>query len=361
MSSSDLVVTSVSNPPASALAGNSFSVTDNTTNNGNGTTGASTTNYRFSVDNVITAADSLLTGTRAVPGLVASGNSSGTVTVTIPAGLSPGTYFLGACADSTNAVAESSETNNCLASTTTINVSSPSVAGLVAAYGFNETSGTTSVDASGTGNNGTLTNGAVFAGGKNGNGLSLDGVNDYFEAPETASIDIRGTITISAWINRRTQLTNGQEQTIARKDEGGGYLYHFRQGNLGNDPNNDLLVYTPGAGASHHTAANLSLGINTWHYAAVTYDADTDRVKIYLDGQEVLNEEDTVSGGYSSGSGALTIGSLRGTANFHDGSIDDVRIYNRALTQAEIQADMNTAVGGASNTAPTISSIAGRH
>ena len=74
----------------------------------------------------------------------------------------------------------------------------------------------------------------------------------------------------------------------------------------------------------------------------------------------MLNEEDTVSGGYSSGSGALTIGSISGTANFHDGSIDDVRIYNRALTQAEIQADMNTAVGGASNTAPTISSIAGQ-
>ena len=130
--------------------------------------------------------------------------------------------------------------------------------GLVAAYGFNETSGTTSVDASGNGNNGTLTNGAVFASGKNGNGLSLDGVNDYFEAPETSSIDIRGTITISAWINRRTQLTNGEEQTIVFKEEGGGYLYYFRQSNLGNDPNNDWLIYTPGAGAwSHHAAVNL--------------------------------------------------------------------------------------------------------
>jgi YD repeat-containing protein len=117
------MVTVISNPPATAAQGTSFSVTDTTANNGNTSAAASTTNYRLSLDNVITTSDPLLTGTRSVPSLAASTNSNGSVNVTIPAGLASGTYFLGACADSGGAVAESNETNNCLASTGTIIVS----------------------------------------------------------------------------------------------------------------------------------------------------------------------------------------------------------------------------------------------
>jgi YD repeat-containing protein len=119
----DLVVTVISNPPATAAQGTSFSVTDTTANSGNASAAASTTNYRLSLDNVITTSDALLTGTRSVPSLAAATNSSGSVNVTIPAGLASGTYFLGACADGENTVAESNETNNCLASTGTIIVS----------------------------------------------------------------------------------------------------------------------------------------------------------------------------------------------------------------------------------------------
>jgi hypothetical protein len=118
----DLVVTSVSDPPATAVAGGSFSVIDTTDNNGTGPAGASTTSYRLSTDAIITTSDPLLIGGRSVPGLAAGSNSSGNTTVTIPANLASGTYFLGACADNANTVAESNETNNCLASATTVTV-----------------------------------------------------------------------------------------------------------------------------------------------------------------------------------------------------------------------------------------------
>jgi hypothetical protein len=118
----DLVVSALSNPPASAAAGGSFAVTETTANTGTATAGASTTRYRLSLDSTITGADPLLTGSRAVPSLAAGGSSSGTTTVTIPGSLTPGTYYLGACADDLGAVAESNEGNNCRASTTTIQV-----------------------------------------------------------------------------------------------------------------------------------------------------------------------------------------------------------------------------------------------
>jgi len=120
----DLVVSSLSNPPTTAPQGGSFSVTEITRNQGTGTAGASTTRYRISTDSIITSADPLLTGSRSVPSLAAGANSSGTISATIPTTTPPGTYFLGACADSLGAVTESSETNNCLASTTTLTVTS---------------------------------------------------------------------------------------------------------------------------------------------------------------------------------------------------------------------------------------------
>ena len=72
--------------------------------------------------------------------------------------------------------------------------------GLVAAYAFNEASGATAADASGTGNNGVLTNGALFTAGKTGNGVGLDGVNDYVNLGNRASLRITGSMTLSAWV-----------------------------------------------------------------------------------------------------------------------------------------------------------------
>jgi subtilase family serine protease len=116
----NLVISSLNNPPASVAVLATFSVTDTTINSGNMLAAASTIYYRLSTDTAITSADPLLTGTRPVPALAAGGNSTGTVTVRIPLIVAPGAYYLGACADATNVVAESSETDNCRVSTTTI-------------------------------------------------------------------------------------------------------------------------------------------------------------------------------------------------------------------------------------------------
>src|SRR5206468_7061676 len=113
------------------VAGSSFSVTDTTANTGFASAAASTTSYRLSLDSTITNGDPLLGGTRSIPTLTVGSNSSGSVTVTIPNSLAAGAYYLGSCADHADVIPESSETNNCRASTTTITVSAaPSITGL---------------------------------------------------------------------------------------------------------------------------------------------------------------------------------------------------------------------------------------
>ncbi len=121
-----------------------------------------------------------------------SGTATGTGSWSVSAiALLPGTNVL--------TVTARDAANNSATAVLTVNYTAPG--GLVGAYPFNETGGTATADVSGAGNNGTLLNGAAFAAGKNGNGLSLDGVNDYVNLGNAASLQITGSMTISAWIN----------------------------------------------------------------------------------------------------------------------------------------------------------------
>jgi hypothetical protein len=118
----DLVETALTNPPATATAGSSFSVTDTVTNQGSAAAGSTLTRYFLSLNATKGGTDILLSGSRVVPGLAAGGTSSGTVTVTIPGGTPANAYFLLACSDDSKAVTELNENNNCRASATKVTV-----------------------------------------------------------------------------------------------------------------------------------------------------------------------------------------------------------------------------------------------
>jgi parallel beta-helix repeat protein len=120
----DLAVTALSNPPAVAVPGTPISITDTVRNQSGFAAGTSRTQYYFSVDALKNTGDKLLGG-RSVPALVPGGESTATVTVTIPANTLPGSYFLLACADDTGLLLESNEVDNCRASTTKVQVGRP--------------------------------------------------------------------------------------------------------------------------------------------------------------------------------------------------------------------------------------------
>jgi hypothetical protein len=120
----DLLATTASTTPAAPVRapGTTFSVTDTTRNQDAVPSGASTTRYYLSLDGAKGTGDTLLTGTRAVPGLAAGAASSATVTVTVPSSTPIATYVVLACADDLNGVVEGSEANNCRASGTAITI-----------------------------------------------------------------------------------------------------------------------------------------------------------------------------------------------------------------------------------------------
>jgi subtilase family serine protease len=121
----DLTVAAVSDPPAAAVIGASFSASDTTLNQGAAASASSTTRYYLSLDMLKNSGDKLLSGTRSVPSLLPGAASPGTVTVTIPSSTAAGLYYLLACADDKAVLAESDETNNCRPSVGRIQVTVP--------------------------------------------------------------------------------------------------------------------------------------------------------------------------------------------------------------------------------------------
>lgn len=118
----DLAVTYIGNLPAGKKRGRSFIVKDTVMNTGGARAGRFVMRYYLSIDTIKGGNDILLKGNRIALKLKAGKNSIGKTTLTIPKKTPPDNYYLIACADDTNRVSESNETDNCTASQTTINV-----------------------------------------------------------------------------------------------------------------------------------------------------------------------------------------------------------------------------------------------
>jgi chitodextrinase len=205
--------------------------------------------------------------------------------------------------------------------------------GLVAAYSFNEGTGTSVADASGSGNTGTINGGATWVvAGKYGTALSFDGTNDVVVINNSSSLALTTRMTLEAWVFP-TAAQSGW-RTIMQK-ETDAYFLHAS----GNGP----LQPTAGGtfnGAVDYFASPSALAVNTWSHVALTWDGSI--MRLYVNGVEVANHART--GTLQSTTAPLRIGGNSPYGEFFLGRIDEVRIYNRALSAAEIQTDMNTPV-----------------
>ena len=212
--------------------------------------------------------------------------------------------------------------------------------GLVAAYGFDEGSGTTVTDASGNGNTGTITNATWAATGKYGKALQFNGTNALVSIPSAASLQLSTGMTLEAWVNPST--VNSAWRDVIYK--GNDNFYLEATSDHSSHPDAGMI-----AGGSYADAfGTAALTANTWSYLTETYDGST--LRLYVNGTQVASTAHT--GAIASSTNPLQIGgdSLYGQ-NFA-GLIDEVRIYNVALTAAQIQTDMATPVNNGPDTTP---------
>ena len=217
---------------------------------------------------------------------------------------------------------------------TITNTATPPPTGLVAGYAFDEAAGATTADASGNGNVGTVSGAAWSTQGRNGGALSFDGTNDLVSIADAATLDLTTGMTLEAWVFP-TSLGSAWRTTIFKHGSADLVYGLYANRNTG-VPNAQVFV----GGSARVVNGSGGLAPSTWSHLAATYDGAA--IRIYVNGVETGVVGRT--GAIATSTGALSIGGNTIWAEWFVGRIDDVRVYNRALTPAQIQADMNTPV-----------------
>jgi len=209
----------------------------------------------------------------------------------------------------------------------------PTNLGLVGYWSMNEGSGSFAGDSSGNKNTGTLTNGPTWVDGKRGKALSFDGSDDYVNVASSTSSNITNAITISGWIN--VGNGTGTKEPIFESISG-----HASTNRMlvvtGGANNNRITIQFDIGGDNNNWYSSGTITRNTWIHIVYTFNGSLER--FYING--VFNSQNSKSGTIAAGIEAMKIGWSESESpdEYFNGLIDDVRIYNRALSATEIQA-----------------------
>ncbi len=208
--------------------------------------------------------------------------------------------------------------------------------GIIAHYKMNDTAVSTTVIDSKGGNNGTSkqTTDLMTVAGKINNALSFASVNNDYVACGT-SAKPANQLTFSLWINVTSAV--GYERWIATAESTdlGGYQLK----NLGNTKFNFKINAN---GTIYALSADNTFNLSQWYHVVCTYD--NSKMKMYIDG--VLQSHTTsVTGDIQYNANDLTIGNSSNLNRACNALIDDVRIYDRALSASEVSTIYNSGTG----------------
>jgi len=205
---------------------------------------------------------------------------------------------------------------------------------LVGHWKLDETSGSIAADSSVYSNDGTLSSNPLWVTGQIDNGLDFDGINDYVSLPIGSVINSLTNCTITSWVN-----WGGGSSWQRIWDFGTGTTV-----NMSLTPNNSsnsrprFAITTSGSGGEEQTTAPSALSTDVWHHIAVTIDADNHTHKMYIDGSYVAQNTSGYLAPADLGETGLNYLAKSNYAAdpYFNGTIDDVRIYNRILSATEI-------------------------
>ena len=221
-------------------------------------------------------------------------------------------------------------------------LTSTAKADIVGWWRLDDGSGTTAVDSSGNGNDGTLRGDPQWVAGTVDGALHFDGDDDVEVATASSALK-SASLTVAAWV-KTDPSTSGWSWVAAQGDNYGLVVNRF--GDHG------IFFYF-----HNHTdwpgvaSGDVDILNGQWHHIAGVFDDGTDTLYVYKDGVKVGMESATGPIVYSIGDG-FTIGSMMSQRNYM-GAIDDVRVYNHVLSQAEMDTvALVTSSSAASRTVP---------
>jgi hypothetical protein len=203
---------------------------------------------------------------------------------------------------------------------------------LVGSWHFSEGSGTTAADSSGQGNNGTM-NGSSYwtASGKAGSAFQGNGSSNYADCGgASGSLNLDGSLTIEAWIK-----TAGTTRAwIGMKYYGTNPYYGL---SINEVRTGDVSMNIRDSSANYPKSYSVvNVNDNVWHHVVGVRDVVADKINVYVDGSLSNSITDTTTGSITNTNNFVIGKNSYASAEYFSGNIDEVKVYNRALTASEI-------------------------
>lgn len=221
--------------------------------------------------------------------------------------------------------------------------------GLQGSWKFDENNGATAADASGNNNTGTLSSGATWTTGQSGAAANLDGVDDYVQVGAQSSLALTNTGTLSAWIYPTGAGSLPPYGGIIINKEGEYELARFTDGTI-------QWAFANTNPGWNWVNTGYVAPLNQWTHVAVTYDSGV--VKTYINGTLFHTYTGTGAiGDIDNSQNDFRVGGRQVTSHNFRGRIDEVRVYNRALSASEV----TTLPSGASSSSTQINWLVPDH
>jgi rhamnogalacturonan endolyase len=201
---------------------------------------------------------------------------------------------------------------------------------------LDETSGTDIGDSSGFANNGIATNGPTFVAGQFGNALRFDGSNDYVALPNNLANSAAGSV--SMWINSGANFTDIAHLFYLSSTSNGNGLGAEQELHVNFTTSEQLQFYIKDAATGVNDINIISpagYANNAWHHVVATWDI-TGSATLYVDGAVVGSVVHDAAN--FSGSSVVRLGRPGAGSRFYNGLMDDVRLFNVAISAAQVQA-----------------------
>ncbi len=207
---------------------------------------------------------------------------------------------------------------------------------LVGHWDFDENSGATVSDESTYVNNGTLIDDPQWTTGKFGSALRFDGNGGFVDCGNNGVLDITDEITIEAWINPSVAGEGTKDGIVAKAENGAAWSWQMRYGSPA-EGNYMGIQFNGDPEGSTWVFVNQNLTPGEWYHIVGVFDGSN--IKCYLNGVEKdTNQISAITGCNSD----VVIGYDGSLNNVFNGTIDEVRIWNRSLSSNEIRASYNS-------------------
>jgi hypothetical protein len=216
--------------------------------------------------------------------------------------------------------------------------------GLISYRNFDESDGIYAVDSIDA-NHGRLIDGPTWTTGIVGGALNFDGSDDYVSMENAANLNLTDKISLAARVKSNEDNDAGLIIGKTSCSDPSHQSYRLYQNH------NDIYFALNGGSMDDLTlVASASIGDGLWHFVTATWDKDAgdDNQKIYIDGM-LVNQQTTPVSNLDTLDWPTEIGGQIescGSSSFFNGLIDEVAIYDRALSSDEVQQDYQTSLSG---------------